>query len=94
MAEDSGETKPKVEQAFQIVVKDQTGGEVHFKVKPTTKFGKIMASYAANKSVDQKSIKFIFDGSRLHENQTPEGVGMESDDCIDAMIEQMGGGKW
>lgn len=34
-----------------------------------------MASYAANKSVDQKSIKFIYDGARIREEQTPESVG-------------------
>ncbi|KAK9808175.1 hypothetical protein WJX73_005370 [Symbiochloris irregularis] len=91
--EHSGETKPKVEQAFQLVVKDQTGGEVHFKVKPTTKFEKIMASYATNKSIDQKSIRFLYEGRRLKPEETPDMLGMESEDVIDAVIEQTGGSK-
>ena len=37
MAEEhSGETKPKVEQSFQLVVKDQTGGEARVCVIPFT----------------------------------------------------------
>lgn len=88
--EHSGETKPKVEN-FQLVVKDQGGGEVHFKVKPTTKFEKIMASYAGNKSIDQRSIRFLFEGRRLQPDQTPHELGMESEDVIDAVIEQTGG---
>ena len=32
-----------------------------FKVKPTTKMGKVFAAYASKKSVEQRSIKFLFD---------------------------------
>jgi hypothetical protein len=28
-------------ESLNIVVRDQTGGELQFKVKPTTKFGKV-----------------------------------------------------
>jgi hypothetical protein len=33
-----GEAKPE---AINLTVRDQSGGEVQFKVKPTTKFGKV-----------------------------------------------------
>lgn len=35
--------EPKAE-AINIVVKDQTGGEVHFKIKKSTKFAKVCSS--------------------------------------------------
>ena len=36
-------------------------------------------------------IRFLFDGQRLRENQTPEELDMEDDDAIDAMLHQIGG---
>lgn len=40
--EDQAETKPKVEgQVINLVVKDQSGTEVHFKVKSHTKLEKV-----------------------------------------------------
>ncbi|KAK9808208.1 hypothetical protein WJX73_009073 [Symbiochloris irregularis] len=92
--EHSGETKPKFEEAFHIVVKDQANSEIQFKVKPSTKFGKIMASYAANRSIDQKSVRFLYDGRTLQSEETPASVGMESEDVVDAVIEQIGGSEW
>jgi small ubiquitin-related modifier len=36
-------------------------------------------------------IRFLFDGNRLRENQTPDELEMEDDDVIDAMLFQVGG---
>ena len=50
---------------------------MHFKVKPTTKFEKIMSSYASNKSIDQRSIRFLYEGRRLQPDQTPQDLGTQ-----------------
>ena len=36
-------------------------------------------------------IRFLFDGNRLRDNQTPDELEMEDDDVIDAMLFQVGG---
>lgn len=93
MAETSGETKPKVEggQALQLVVKDQNGTEVHFRVKTKTKFEKIIAAYCQKKGIDASSIRFVHEGQRVQRHDTPEDLGMEDNDSIDAITEQTGG---
>ena len=35
--------------------------------------------------------RFHFDGKRVKSEDTPEGIGMQSGDCIDVMSEQDGG---
>ena len=37
------------------------------------------------------NVRFLFDGERLHENQTPKDLHMENGDEIDVVIEQVGG---
>ena len=39
-------------------------------------------------------IRFLFDGSRINETQTPEELGMEDGDVIDVMVEQQGFLPW
>ena len=46
------------------------GDEVHFKVKPTTKFEKIFNAWKTRKAV-QTGVRFMIDGTQLHEHRTP-----------------------
>jgi small ubiquitin-related modifier len=39
------------------------------------------------------NVRFLFDGERLHEGQTPKDLGMENGDEIDVVIEQVGGSQ-
>lgn len=39
------------------------------------------------------NVRFLFDGERLHETQTPKELNMENGDEIDVVVEQVGGGK-
>jgi small ubiquitin-related modifier len=65
----------KVE-TISLVVIDQHGMEVQFKVRPTTRFSKIIDAYCTKKGVQSASIKFLYDGHRLSSDTTPEEVGM------------------
>ncbi|GAB4820914.1 hypothetical protein N2152v2_007960 [Parachlorella kessleri] len=94
MAEEYGETKPKVEDQaapISIKVKDQDGGEVVFKVKPTTRFEKIFNAFCQKKAVDQTQVRFVFDGARISPISTPADLDMTDGDTIDAFLEQIGG---
>ncbi len=51
----------------------------------------IMDVFCARTSADPRSIRFLYDGHVLNPNATPEAIGMEDEDTIDAMLTQVGG---
>ena len=65
---------------------------MHFKVRPSTKFSKVFDAYCQRKALQPNAVRFLMDGERLRPDQTPEEMDMEDGDCIDAMMEQVGGG--
>ncbi|GMP99719.1 hypothetical protein CsSME_00047081 [Camellia sinensis var. sinensis] len=68
------------------------GNEVYFRIKRNTQLRKLMTAYCDRQSLDPKSIVFLFDGRRIHAEQTPDQLGMEDCDEVDAMLHQTGGG--
>ncbi|KAL7209560.1 hypothetical protein ACSBR1_031166 [Camellia fascicularis] len=51
-----------------------------------------MTAYCNRQLLDPKSIVFLFDGHHIHAEQTPDQLGMEDCDEVDAMLHQTGGG--
>mmetsp|Transcript_8457 Transcript_8457/g.12805 ORF Transcript_8457/g.12805 Transcript_8457/m.12805 type:complete len:92 (-) Transcript_8457:1138-1413(-) len=90
MSDDQQETKPDGEQ-ITIRVRDQTGEETVFKIKKTTKMSKVFNAYANRKGVDSKALRFLLDGERIGEDQTPKLLELEDEDQIDCLLEQLGG---
>ncbi|KAI8538070.1 hypothetical protein RHMOL_Rhmol09G0073100 [Rhododendron molle] len=91
------EKKPPVGDQAQsnqinLKVKSQEGNEVFFRIKNNTQLKKLMTAYCERQSLDAKAIVFLFDGHRIKAEQTPEQLGMEDGDEIDAMLHQTGGG--
>ena len=52
----------------------QTGDQVTFQAKPTTKLVKLMKAYCERQGIDYASVVFSYDGQRLREEQTPGEV--------------------
>lgn len=50
-----------------------------------------MEAYCSRQGVQQASVRFLYDGERLKDDQTPESLNMEDDDVIDAVAQQTGG---
>ncbi len=48
-----------------VKVKDQTGDEMQFRVKKTTKMQKIFDAYAQRRGITSASLRFLLDGERL-----------------------------
>ncbi|KAJ9523043.1 hypothetical protein QJQ45_023861 [Haematococcus lacustris] len=61
MAEGGGDNAvPKQESAaINIVVRDQAGNEVHFKIKTHTKFEKVFNAYCDKKGQDPRAVKCV-----------------------------------
>jgi small ubiquitin-related modifier len=51
----------------------------------------VFKAYCAKKAVSEDGVRFLFDGSRLTKQQTPEDLEMEDGDSIECMTSQVGG---
>jgi small ubiquitin-related modifier len=87
---DQGDVKAEVPQVSLKVV-NADGAEMYFKIKRGTQLKKLMDAYCKKQGISRQSVRFLFDGSPIDENKTPDDIGMEDDDVIDAMVEQTGG---
>ncbi|CDZ96945.1 Ubiquitin-like proteins [Phaffia rhodozyma] len=85
-----GEGGPKGE-PINIKVASSDGTDVHFKIKTTTKFSKLKSAYAQRVGKSVSTIRFLFDGTAVGDDDTPASLSMEDQDSIDVMIEQIGG---
>ena len=78
------DVKPKLEQdddgTLSIKVRDQSNGEVVFKVKRTSKFNRVLDAFCSKKSWNAEQVRFIFDGQRVMEEHTPDDLGLENGD--------------
>mmetsp|Transcript_28726 Transcript_28726/g.92489 ORF Transcript_28726/g.92489 Transcript_28726/m.92489 type:complete len:91 (+) Transcript_28726:94-366(+) len=90
MADEEDEKKPGAD-ALNIRIRDQGGEETFFKVKKSTKLEKVFNAYSQRKGVNAQSLRFLFDGSRVRPEQTPQDIDMEDGDQLDCMLEQQGG---
>lgn len=76
---------------LSLKVKDQGGQEVTFKAKLGMKLEKLMHAFDKNQGKDPGTYRFFFEGQRLQKTDTPESMGMEDEDIIEAFLEQLGG---
>jgi len=78
---------------IKLKVVGQDSNEVHFRVKMSTQMGKLKKSYAERIGVGVGSLRFLFDGRRVNDDETPKALEMENDDVIEVYQEQTGGEK-
>lgn len=76
---------------LEVKVVDANQQEVIFKIKTRTKFGKVFELYCARQEIDRRAVRFLLDGHRIQENDTPESLEMENGDMIQCVLEQLGG---
>ncbi|CAL2029932.1 hypothetical protein CAEBREN_11594 [Caenorhabditis brenneri] len=76
---------------IKIKVVGQDSNEVHFRVKFGTSMAKLKKSYADRTGVSVSSLRFLFDGRRINDDDTPKTLEMEDDDVIEVYQEQLGG---
>ena len=55
----------------------QDGNEVYFKCKVSTPLQKLMHAFCNRQGVSMNSVRFLFDGNRIDETQTPQQLDME-----------------
>eukprot|EP00823_Brevimastigomonas_motovehiculus_P005231 TRINITY_DN373_c0_g3_i1.p1 TRINITY_DN373_c0_g3~~TRINITY_DN373_c0_g3_i1.p1 ORF type:complete len:126 (-),score=50.65 TRINITY_DN373_c0_g3_i1:402-779(-) len=87
----SEEKSKEKDDHLNLKVKSSDGNEIFFKVKKSTQFRKVMSAYCKKVGAEQDTVRFLFDGKRVRPESTPEELGMEDEDEVDAMVEQTGG---
>ena len=77
---------------IKLKVVGQDSNEIHFRVKMTTAMFKLKKSYFERVGVPIPSLRFLFDGKRINDEETLKSLEMEQDDVIEVYQEQTGGG--
>ncbi|XP_063711130.1 small ubiquitin-related modifier 1-like [Symsagittifera roscoffensis] len=72
------------------VLKDGAG-EVHFRVKMTTKMSKLKSNFCDRQGLNMASVRFTFEGQRIEDDMTPADLDLQDDDLIEVFSEQTGG---
>jgi small ubiquitin-related modifier len=92
----ANEAKPEEGESklIQVILQTSGGGQMFFKLKRHATFGKLFSVYKEKANIDPKThLRFSFDGQRISEHDTPQGLEMETNDVIDVFYEQVGGSK-
>ena len=53
--------------------------------------GKLKKSYSDRQGVPVNTLRFLFDGNRINDEDTPKSLEMEDGDTIEVYQEQIGG---
>lgn len=85
--------KDKTNESMQLKVGDASGEVWTFKLKKSTKLGKVFKEYStrSNASSAQK-LRFIYKGRTLSDQDTPESLEMGDNEAIEVFSAQVGGG--
>ncbi|KAI9860352.1 MAG: hypothetical protein M1824_003127 [Vezdaea acicularis] len=65
--------------------------EVFFKIKRTTALKKLMDAFCERQGKNPASVRFLFDGSRITQTDSPETLDMQDGDTLEVHQEQIGG---
>ena len=76
---------------IKLKVVGQDSNEIHYLVKISANMGKLKKSYAERVGVQVSTLRFLFDGRRINDEETPKALEMEQDDVIEVYQEQTGG---
>lgn len=75
---------------LRVITSDMTN-EVHFRVKSATALGRLKRSYCSKLGYQENELRFVFDGHRIVDEDTPKKLGMINDDVIEIYQERTGG---
>jgi hypothetical protein len=75
--------------SFGIILRGQLGDELHFRVRPSSAIAKVTSAYCKKKEVDEDTMRFVFNGERLHDGYTVGDFGMKEGDVVDVLVMQV-----
>jgi small ubiquitin-related modifier len=75
---------------LRVITADMSN-EVHFRVKAATSLLRLKRSYCNKMGFQVNELRFVFDGHRITDMDTPKSLGMINDDVIEIYQERIGG---
>lgn len=85
-----GHEAPAHDEHLNIKVTDNNN-ELMFKIKKSTKMGKLMEAFCERHGKNVNAVRFLFEGTRITGSETPESLEMEDGDTLEVYHEQQGG---
>lgn len=84
---------PKEEDdAILLKIKSQQHPDISYMTSPSLPLGHVLRDYCRRSYLHYEAVRFLYDGKRVREKDTPEQHKMENEDVIDAMLDQIAGG--
>ncbi|GLI73856.1 SUMO protein smt3 [Penicillium ochrochloron] len=65
--------------------------EVFFKIKRSTQLKKLMDAFCDRQGKQMSTVRFLFDGTRVRPEDTPDTLDMADGDTLEVHQEQIGG---
>ena len=72
---------------IRIKVFDQLSNEIHFKVKHSTLLWKLKKAYSDRVGVPLTCLRFLIEGRRIDDDETPNTLEMEKGDWIEVQVQ-------
>ncbi|KAI5189725.1 small ubiquitin-related modifier [Nematocida sp. AWRm77] len=86
------EKEIKQDNQTQLQIQNLSGETWTFKMKKSTKLGKVFKEYMSRTNVSSpQKLRFIYKGRTLTDEDTPESLGMEDNARIELFSTQVGG---
>jgi len=82
---------PSAEPEHLNIKVTDNNNEVFFKIKKGTPLGKLMSAFCERQGKSVQSCRFLFDGTRVTAQDTPETLDMADGDTLEVHQEQIGG---
>lgn len=87
----AADAEPKTEVEHINIKVTDSNTDVFFKIKKSTPLKKVMDAFCKRTGKNQANLRFLYDGERVNETDTPESLDISDGDVIEAHTEQIGG---
>lgn len=89
---DEIEEKDDSETHIKLIVRDQDGVAIEYKVKKNVKFGRVLENYAEETRKNKNDLRLTYKGKILGQSTTPFDLRLQNGDEIEVVASQTGGG--
>ncbi|VDN98460.1 unnamed protein product [Rodentolepis nana] len=88
---DNNASRDKSSEPINLTVHGQDGSIIHFKIKKSTPFKKLMTAYCHRLGYTLNNVRFTCDGEHINQDDTPESMDIDNNDTIEVFQTQTGG---
>ncbi|VDL37157.1 unnamed protein product [Hymenolepis diminuta] len=88
---DNNAAKEKGNEPINLTVHGQDGSVIHFKIKRSTPFKKLMTAYCQRLGLTLNNVRFTCDGEHINQDDTPESMDISDNDTVEVFQTQTGG---